>query len=128
MPRYSWQGFVVGRGTVLHSDSEAVLTSAGMSSLLASQGMTARASPPYTHARNGIVERHIQSLFDAVRALLFQAGMRESFWPIALQHASYLRNRVPTQALGGRAPLHKLINHARYDGRALRLPRFDPDA
>ena len=100
--------FKIGQGTMLHSDSEAVLKSVGMMAFLSSQHIAARASPPHTHERNGIVERAIQTLFDTVRALLQQTCLDEKFWPLALHHAAYLRNRLPTQALGGRVPLQEL--------------------
>ena len=106
--RYPGKRIVIGEKTILHSDSEAVLKSKGMSDLLAAHRMTARASPPHTHERNGIVERAIQTLFDTVRVLLLQGNLDDKFWPVALQHAVYVRNRSPTQALGGRTPLREL--------------------
>ncbi len=106
--RFHGKRIDVKENAILHSDSEAVLKSKGMSEFLASRGITARASPPYTHERNGIVERAIQTLFNSVRVLLTQAKMDNKFWPIALQHAAYLHNRAPTQALGGRTPMQVL--------------------
>jgi len=104
---------VVSEGTsTLHSDSEAVLKSKEMLAFLASKGITARASPPHTHERNGIVERAIQTVFDTVNSLLQQADLDVKFWPIALQHAVYLRNRSPTQALGGISPIQQLTGAA----------------
>ena len=94
--------------TTLHTDSEAVLGSARLAAMLAERGVSLRASPPYAHERNGIAERSIQSLFDLTRALLQQAGMNENMWPVALRHAVYLRNRSPSQALGGRTPMQLL--------------------
>jgi len=54
------------------------------------------------------VERTIGCLFDTVRALLQQAKQSPSFWPLAMYHAVYLRNRLPTKALGGRVPMQQL--------------------
>jgi hypothetical protein len=99
---------VFGKGSILHCDSEAVFLSSEMSSYLASLQATPRASPPHTHERNGIAERAIQTVFDTTRALLQQAEMPDNLWPVALQHAVYLRNRAPTQALGGRVPCEVL--------------------
>ena len=99
---------VVGEGSTIHSDSEAVLKSKSMLAYLASQGIAARAAPPHTHERNGIVERAIQTIFDSTRALMQQARLAEKYWPVAMQHAVYLRNRTPTQALGGRSPVEEL--------------------
>ena len=76
--------------------------------MLATRGISLRASPPYAHERNGIAERAIQSIFDVTRALLQQADMSPDLWPVALRHAVYLRNRAPSAALGGRTPLQML--------------------
>jgi hypothetical protein len=95
-------------GSILHGDAEVTLHSEAMLKLLATQRVQPRSSPPHTHERNGIVERAIQSTFDMVRALLRESEMGQEFWPIALQHAVCLRNRLPTDALGGRSPLEVL--------------------
>lgn len=106
--KHPGEKITIGEHTTLHADSEAVLKSQGMSEYLSSIRMSTTASPPYTHERNGIAERAIQTLFNMVRALLAQAELPEQFWPLALQHAVYLRNRAPTQALGGHSPLQEL--------------------
>ena len=67
-----------------------------------------RTSPPHTHQRNGIVERAIQTMVNVARGLVQQAGLSESFWFLALQHAAYLRNRSPTSTFGGQCPLFML--------------------
>ena len=103
---------VVGSGSVVHGDSESVLLGSDMKALLTARNITMRASPPYTHERNGIAERAIQTLFNVVRSLLQQSGLSERFWPVALQHATYLRNVLPTAVLGGKSPLQQLTGKA----------------
>ena len=96
-----------------------MLTSKQMTEFLASQRIVSRASPPHTHERNGIAERAIRTVFDTARALLRQAELHKKFWPIALQHAVFLRNQAPTSALGGRTPAQVLAGDAR-----VKLPRL----
>ena len=110
--RFHGKPIVIGNGTTLHGDSEIVLHSKDMVSFLASRNVQSRASPPHTHERNGIVERTIQSLFDMVRSLLQNGNLEKKFWNVALQHAVYLRNRCPTQALGGKCPIEQLTGIA----------------
>ena len=117
--RFAAVKIVVGEGSTLHTDSEAVLTSKQMTEFLASQRIVSRASPPHTHERNGIAERAIRTVFDTARALLRQAELHKKFWPIALQHAVFLRNQAPTSALGGRTPAQVLAGDAR-----VKLPRL----
>ena len=95
---------VIQPGAILHGDSDSVLLSQQFKEVLTEQKMVFRASPPYTHQRNGIAERTIQTLFDMVRTLLLQASFPQSYWNVALAHAVYLRNRCPTSALGQQSP------------------------
>lgn len=111
---------VIGEGSMLHSDSESVFQAKGVSALLASKHVVGRASPPYTHERNGIAERKIRTLFDTTRALLRGADMSKRFWTIALQHAAFLLNHAPTTALGGRSPVAALAG----SGVQVRLPQL----
>jgi hypothetical protein len=55
---------IVGEGSTMHTDSEAVLKSKDMLAFLAAQHISTRAAPPYTHERNGIAERAIRTLQD----------------------------------------------------------------
>ena len=109
-------GIRVGARSVLSVDAEAVLQSAELKDLLAAREMTLRATPPYTHEWNGIVERCIQTLFNSVRALLAEGVVANAYWPVALKHAVYLHNRLPTSALGGKSPFEYLT---------LKVPTFD---
>ncbi len=99
---------VVGEGTIVHTDSEKVVLSKTMQEYIHSLKAKERASPPYNHQRNGVVERAIQTAFNTGRALLVGSKTPNRFWYVALEHAVYLRNRSPTSALGGRCPVEVL--------------------
>ncbi len=49
--------------------------------------------------QNGLAERPNQTLGNMVRALLYSAGLGPEYWSFALQHAVYLKNRLPHTAL-----------------------------
>jgi hypothetical protein len=51
-------------------------------------------SAPYTPENNPISERGNRTLFDAARTLLIEAGLPTCFWPFAIKHVVYVRNRV----------------------------------
>lgn len=101
---FAMAGIHVGENTILHGDSENVLTGREMRTFLASRRMILRSSPPHTHQRNGIAERAIQTLFDTTTAMLLDAQMPKKFWFYAVTYASYIHNRSATTALGGKSP------------------------
>ena len=55
--------------------------------------------PPYKHSMNGVIERAIYTVNCKARSLLYQASLPEKFWCFAIEHAVYVKNRVPTSAL-----------------------------
>jgi hypothetical protein len=60
--------------------------------------------------QNGRVERKHQDILNIGRALLFQANLPKSFWSFAVQHATYLLNRLPTSVLDNKSPYELMHN------------------
>ncbi len=56
---------------------------------------------------NGQVEKAQGVLAAKTRALLMDGGMEGSFWPLAMETATYVINRTPHESLGGLSPLEK---------------------
>jgi hypothetical protein len=48
---------------------------------------------------------------ERVRALLHHSGLPKSLWGEALQHATWLKNRTSTRALGATTPFERLHGH-----------------
>jgi hypothetical protein len=64
------------------------------------EGHPATYSAPYSPENNPISERGNRTLFDAARTLLIEAGLPTCFWPFAIKHVVYVRNRVRHAATG----------------------------
>ena len=65
-------------------------------------------SPP----QNGVAERGMRTRAERARALLLGCGLPWILWQEAMQHATWLQNRTPTQALDGKTPyemIHKKV-------------------
>ncbi|KAJ9536396.1 hypothetical protein OSB04_un000431 [Centaurea solstitialis] len=73
-----------------------------------SNGIVFRFSCPHTSPQNGKSERKIRSINNIVRTLLAHASIPPSFWPHALQHATYLLNILPNKQLQYCSPLKRL--------------------
>jgi hypothetical protein len=66
---------------------------------LAKEGIQHEPSPPNEHWLNGVVERAMQEVNKIARTLIFEAKLPQSMWCYATEHAVWLRNRRPTDAL-----------------------------
>lgn len=94
--KFSEQGLKV---KALRCDSGTEYLNKALTAFAASKGIEVQPSPPYTHECNGVCERANRTLMEAVRCLLFDAGLPPSFWAEALLTAVYVRNRCFTSAL-----------------------------
>ncbi|KAI0992753.1 hypothetical protein K3495_g15432, partial [Podosphaera aphanis] len=63
-------------------------------------GIETQPSPPYKHSLNGVAERAIGYLVQLAKSMIFHAQLDwKYYWCYAIQHAMYIRNRLPTTAL-----------------------------
>ncbi|CAI7855076.1 unnamed protein product [Closterium sp. NIES-54] len=54
---------------------------------------------PYTPEQNGMAEREMRSIVEAVRTLLLHMGVQHHWWHLALSQAAWVRNRVEHASL-----------------------------
>ena len=69
---------------------------------------TVHDSPP----QNGVAERGMRTRAERARALLLGCGLPRFLWQEAMQHATWLQNRTPVQALDRKTPyemIHKRV-------------------
>ena len=64
---------------------------------LEEKGITHQTSAPYSPHQNGNAERFNRTLIEKVRAVLLDSKLDKTFWPFAVEHCSYIRNRLPCQ-------------------------------
>ena len=91
----------IGPNTTFHSDGEQVYKSNQMSAICANERIFQSFSPPYHANLNGAAERTWQTLGNDTRAIISSASqisdtiIDDSYWPLAMLHASFLRNLTP---------------------------------
>jgi hypothetical protein len=94
---------------IIRSDNGVEFT---MPTFYSSKGNIHQTSCVESPEQNGRVERKHQDILNIGRALLFQANLPKNFWSFAVQHATYLLNRLPTAVLGNKSSyelMHKTI-------------------
>ena len=99
---------VIGGGTTIRSDGEVTFRKGSFRDMAAKLGVVRVVSPPYTPQLNGVAERFMRTLNARTKALLLTAHLPSEFWLLAATHATFLYNRLPHSALGGKSPLEAL--------------------
>ena len=102
-------GIIIPRGAHVQCDDDPVLVGSGdFLDKLYANGLVPQSSPPYTPEMNGVIERYIGVITDMARTMITAAQLKPQFTSIAMQHAVWLRNRLPTSVLGGKSPYQQL--------------------
>jgi Reverse transcriptase (RNA-dependent DNA polymerase) len=91
----------------IHSDGERSLGKK-FDDVIASYGISAERSAPYTPAQNGAAERSGGVMIMKARCIRIRANLPSSLWPEAIQAAGYLNNRTPKKQLGWKTPFEAL--------------------
>ena len=68
-------------------------------------GIKRERSVPYSQFQNGVAERSIGVVDDCSRTMMLYAGSPVYDWCHAVEHAVYVKNRVPSKAIGGCVPI-----------------------
>lgn len=82
---------------VIQADNAKVFTSKAFKDNADELGTEVRFSSPHVHTNQALVERRWRTLLAITRALLMDANMDKEFWPLAVPHATFLMNRLPTK-------------------------------
>ena len=91
----------IGSNTTFHSDGDQVYKSKSIAEVCASERMFQSFSPPYHANLNGAAERTWRTLGNDGRSMMSSAKqirdtiLDDSYWPLAMAHASFLRNLTP---------------------------------
>ncbi|KAI0993276.1 hypothetical protein K3495_g14908, partial [Podosphaera aphanis] len=67
--------------------------------MLTERGIQFEPCPPYKHSMNGVAERAIGLISTYARSMLYESQLPSQFWDYAVEHAVWIRNRMPTSSL-----------------------------
>lgn len=92
------------------TDNGSAFTSADYTAHLQNFGQIASFAGVGAHHHNGIAERSIQTVMSLARAMMLHSAIHwpevsdTKLWPLAVQHAVFLFNHVPSEANSGVSP------------------------
>ena len=90
---------------IIRSDGGGEFINQTLDTYFRSLGIKREKSVPYSQFQNGVVERSIGVIDDCSRTMMLYAGSPVYDWCHAVEHAVYVRNRVPSKAIGGCRPI-----------------------
>ena len=92
----------------LRSDRGGEYTSDEFTKFLKQQGTERRLTTHDTPQHNGVAESLNRRLLERTRAILHHSGLPKHLWGEAINHATWLKNRTSTRALGNVTPFERL--------------------
>ena len=101
-----------------HSDQGGEYMGDNFTKYLNQQGTERRATTHDTPQHNGVAESLNRRLAEHICTVLHHSGLPKSLWGKAVYHATWLKNRTSTQAIGNITP------HERLYGEKLNLGRI----
>jgi hypothetical protein len=108
----AWAENITGqRLTALRTDNGGEFINRAADHFLRQHGVTRQVTTAYTSSQNGVAERFNRTIMDTVRSMLHHANLADSFWPLAVQAATYVRNRCPTAAVQHMTPHQAWYGH-----------------
>jgi transposase InsO family protein len=81
------------------SDAGGEYTSKAFIKFLKDNGIGILQSMLHTPQQNGHAERYMHTFMDEAESMCFDACLPESWWEFAIEHATHVYNRTPTQHL-----------------------------
>ncbi len=82
-----------GKVKGIHTDNGGEYISEDFQSVLRNNNIHHSTTSPHSSYQNGKAERSWRSLMEMARCLTAEASISKQFWPYAVRHAQYLRNR-----------------------------------
>jgi hypothetical protein len=94
----------------MQCDGESGLTHGPIQDLFKEKGIEYTTSTPHKPQQIGQAEVHQYHLHLKAAAMLADSKLPQYLWPLALEHAQYLKNISPAARLGGRTPFESREN------------------
>lgn len=90
---------------IVRSDNGGEFCNKNFEAFFSQKGILHQLTTPYTPEQNGSAERMNRTVVEKAKCLMFDAKLDKRFWAEAINHAIYLRNRIPAAGMGNKTPI-----------------------
>jgi hypothetical protein len=84
---------------ILRCDNAPEFTEGTFKEILERSGIKLETTNPYSPQQNGVAERYNRTVTEMGRAMLIDAGLSTFFWPLAIECANHVKNRITHSSL-----------------------------
>jgi hypothetical protein len=102
--------------TLYHTKVEGVMVDNGtefinaeLLTFFCNKGIKIFTSIPYMPEQNGVTERHIRTITEGARAMIYTTKFPKNMWSYAVKTMTYLHNCSPTRMNNGETPLERTL-------------------
>ncbi|KAJ8552611.1 hypothetical protein ON010_g9934 [Phytophthora cinnamomi] len=103
----------------IRTDGGDEFTNRDFRKLIATNGVRHQHTAPYRSSQNCVAEREIRTLTEMASAMLIDSRLPHYLWEDTLNHAAYIRNRIPTRQLRSTPHEHLFGKRLRFGGRGI---------
>jgi hypothetical protein len=97
---------------ILRTDYDSVIRSKAFESFLIDKGIQFEPAPADGQDMNGVAEAGQRTLTTMARTMAIGGDVPDYLWPDLVMAATYIKNRRPTAALGGKTPFEYIFKKA----------------
>jgi hypothetical protein len=97
---------------ILRTDRGTEFKNKKFDAYLASRGTKRELTVHDTHEQVGVAERFNRFKLEIARAFLIESGLPRFLWAEAVNHATWIKNRIPTRSLNGISPFEAVHGSA----------------
>jgi transposase InsO family protein len=106
---------------IIRSDNAPEFIEGPFKEILDKSGIKLESTTPYSPQQNGVAERYNRTVTEMARSMLIDANLSNHFWPLAIECANHIKNRLTHASLPPNITPYEAFNRSKPDISYFRL-------